>query len=115
VGLSEREAWDVLAKAWATAEPDECGDYYAKFGRSPEWCAYGLCKSIKILWARGKISDQIAQQMTRRIISRYPQAASPRLVWPPSASGARARAKFCREMAKEVARADQDSRLTADQ
>jgi len=99
VGISECEAWKLLARAWARARSDAYGTYYVKLRKSR---VYGLCRSIKVLRADGVISYRVARQMLRRILNLYPEARD-HFVWSRDSEGARARAEFCQKMVKEVA------------
>lgn len=97
--MTKREAWLSLATAWDNAKPDKNGEWCAAIGI---WQDHGLCGSIFSLQLPMRVSEQMFAQMKKhwpkRIAVRTKEGVAWR--WPFTKAGAKARAAFCRKMAR---------------
>lgn len=92
--MTESKAWGYLAKCWGKAYKTEFVYYASILGVS------GLCRSCQVLDDTGKISFKVKQSMICKIAKLPNRNLWSAYKWSFKRSGAKARANFCRKMAK---------------
>ena len=101
--MTEREAWLYLARKWARTRKAHVTLRPADGG---EACR-GLCACACRLIHLGVVKRKVALGMLGRLHRRRPgKMADESYYWSLTIRGARARAAFCRRMAKEIANED---------
>jgi hypothetical protein len=99
--MNEADAWTYLAEAWMNAYRSR-----RRTATGPEhrrW--YGLCAGVGYLRAQRWISRRTYQAMIRTLNDTTARSGRKDcFAWPSTVEGARARALFCRRMARRAAR-----------
>lgn len=102
--MTKREAWLHLATAWDKAKPDH--DFHKHYcARTGKLLDSGLCGSLMSMLSKSLISYDVFEEMNAALHKHWPK--KPAVVmfgakwrWPLTKAGAKARAKFCRKMAR---------------
>lgn len=104
---SEQQAWEYLACRWEVAPEPRPLQWWSAVVLGARISA--LCPAIDYLRTRRKITLFVHRAMRIRMQAHQPRAWLPGIGgiwWPPTRAGARARAAFCRKMAR-LARKEQ--------
>lgn len=103
--LTESQAWAYLAKKWDGAKlATYGGDLYVEI--EPSWMeCFGLCDCVHVLADHDHTSDETRDAMlaTTQALRRG-KGWRGKFAWSHTQRGARARAAFCRKMAKKTKR-----------
>lgn len=100
--LTTRDAWKEMARWWDNASVCGCG--CRRQVVMPN-CA-GLCSALGIMRHRGYITSQQEERMLATLPEGgivYVRGVRP-FLWPTDEEGAKQRAAFCREQAKNLAK-----------
>ena len=98
--MTEAQAWASIGRAWTRPTLFD-GKYWAVVKEAEKVFrvfagGHGICPCINDLVMVGAISERRAGQMKGRL----PERREGLFCWPTTRAGARARAAFCRRMAK---------------
>lgn len=92
--LTEKQAWEKLARAWNNPECDGKVPYVLDH-------SYGICHALSDLRRTNDISDTMENRMVAKAENPGERDC---WRWPLNCEGAKARAAFCRKQAKLCSR-----------